>query len=269
MNKQTDSLGVGRPPMPYKKRLRLVALLLVAGALYTIAFMSTDLSYSGSSLSVGGMFKRLFLDPFATQEIVQKIPTYIGYMLETIAIAYTGTLVGSILALPIGFLAARNLGKKMSYLGKGISNAIRAIPELIFAIIFVAAVGIGPYAGVLAISINSIGMLSKLYSEAVEAIDMSVLDALKASGANRLQTIWYGVIPQVIPEFLSYAVYRFEIDVRSSTVLGIVGAGGIGAPIILAANSRSWGEVGMMIIVIVIFVTIIDYMSTFIRRRIV
>lgn len=252
-----------------KNRVGLIATVLIVGSLYLIAIVTSDLSYSGSSLTIGGMLKRLFIDPFTNKEIVQDIPLYIGYMLETIAIAYTGTLVGSILALPVGFLAARNISKRLAYIGKGISNGIRAIPELIFAIIFVAAVGIGPYAGVLAISINSIGMLSKLYSEAVEAIDMSVLDALKASGANRLQTIWYGVIPQVIPEFMSYAVYRFEIDVRSSTVLGIVGAGGIGAPIILAANSRSWEEVGMMIIVIVVFVTIIDYLSTYIRSRIV
>lgn len=252
-----------------KKMIRTVVTIFIAAFLYVVALTTTDLSFSGSSLGVGGMLKSLFIDSWTHLAIVQKIPLYIGYMLETIAIAYTGSLVGSILALPIGFLASKNIAKKFAYIGKAISNAIRSIPELIFAIIFVAAVGIGPYAGVLAISINSIGMLSKLYSEAVEAIDMSALDALKASGAGRLQTIWYGVIPQVIPEFLSYAVYRFEIDVRASTVLGIVGAGGIGAPIILAANSRSWGEVGMMIIVIVVFVTIIDYLSTFIRRRIV
>ena len=239
-----------------KKMIRTVVTIFIAAFLYVVALTTTDLSFSGSSLGVGGMLKSLFIDSWTHLAIVQKIPLYIGYMLETIAIAYTGSLVGSILALPIGFLASKNIAKKFAYIGKAISNPIRSIPELIFAIIFVAAVGIGPYAGVLAISINSIGMLSKLYSEAVEAIDMSALDALKASGAGRLQTIWY-------------AVYRFEIDVRASTVLGIVGAGGIGAPIILAANSRSWGEVGMMIIVIVVFVTIIDYLSTFIRRRIV
>lgn len=251
------------------KRMRNVLIILIVGFLYIIALTTSDFSYKGSSLGFMAMFKRLFIDSFMNAEVVRDIPLYIGYMLETVAIAYTGSLVGSILALPLGFLASRNMVKKFAYIGKAISNAIRSIPELIFAIIFVAAVGIGPYAGVLAISINSIGMLSKLYSEAVEAIDMSVLDALKASGAGRLQTIWYGVIPQVIPEFLSYAIYRFEIDVRASTVLGIVGAGGIGAPIILAANSRSWEVVGMMIIVIIVFVTIIDYMSTFIRRRIV
>jgi len=251
------------------KRIRTVIIIFILCFLYIIAFTTTDFSYKGSSLGFFAMFKRLFIDSVMNPEIVRDIPLYVGYMFETIAIAYAGSIIGAILALPIGFLAARNMAKKFAYIGKAISNAIRSIPELIFAIIFVAAVGIGPSAGVLAISINSIGMLSKLYSEAVEAIDLSVLEALKSSGAGRIQTIWYGVIPQVIPEFLSYAIYRFEIDVRASTVLGIVGAGGIGAPIILAANSRSWEAVGMMIIVIIVFVTIIDYMSTAIRRRIV
>lgn len=237
--------------------------------LYYVAISTTDLGYRGSKLSAFDMFKRLFFDTFFDPTVQARIPMYIGYMFETLAIAFAGTLIGSILAIPIGFLAAKNMSGHLSSIGKGILNAIRAFPEILFAVIFVASVGMGPYAGVLAIGINSIGMLGKLYSEVIESIDMSVVEALKASGANRLQAMWYGVIPQVIPEFSSYAIYRFEIDVRASTVLGIVGAGGIGAPIILASNQRAWEQVGMMLIIIIVVVTIIDYLSAYIRRRIV
>lgn len=167
------------------------------------------------------------------------------------------------------FSQRRNISNRFSYIGKSILNAIRAIPELIFAIIFVAAVGIGPYAGVLAISINSIGMLGKLYAEVIESIDKSNIDAIKASGGNRIQAMWYGVLPQVLPEFSSYSIYRFEIDVRASTVLGIVGAGGIGAPLILATYQRNWEDVGMILIVVVVFVSIIDLISGKIRKKLV
>lgn len=236
--------------------------------LYYIALTTTDLSYRGSVLSPLALLQRLFWDPFFTEAVVAKVPTYFGYMLETLAIAYAGTLIGAILAIPFGFLAATNVSK-VPWIGKWILNAIRAFPEIMFAIIFVAAVGMGPYAGVLAIGINSIGMLGKLYAEVIESIDMSILETLKANGANKLQTIWFGIIPQVIPEFSSYAIYRFEIDVRSSTVLGIVGAGGIGAPIIIASMQRNWEEVGMMLLIIILVVSIMDFMSTRIRKRLV
>jgi phosphonate transport system permease protein len=241
---------------------------IVIAVLYVVAITMTDLTYRGSSLSPGEVFKRLFWDSFFKPEVQIKIPEYIGYMLETIAIAYAGTLIAAILAIPFGFLAAANMSN-VPQIGKGFLNAIRAFPELMLAIIFVASVGMGPYAGVLAIGIHSIGMLGKLYAEVIEAIDMKVVEALKANGANRLQVMWYGVIPQVIPEFSSYAIYRYEIDVRASTILGVVGAGGIGAPLIIASMQRKWEEVGMMLIVIIVVVTVIDLISSQIRKRIV
>ncbi len=251
----------------YWARFYIVAIILFV--LYYIAFSNTTISYRASNTSIFTMIKRLFWEPFFDPAITGKVPEYIGFMFETIAIAFVGTLIGAILAVPVSFLAARNMSGHLAQIGKAISNGIRSFPEIMLAIIFVAAVGMGPYAGVLAIGIHSIGMLSKLFSEVIESIDMSVVEALEASGANKLQTIWYGVLPQIIPEFASYAIYRFEIDVRASTVLGIVGAGGIGLPLILAANQRSWEAVGMMLIIIIIVVTIIDYLSAFIRRKIV
>ncbi|MBU9714082.1 phosphonate ABC transporter, permease protein PhnE [Bacillus tamaricis] len=237
--------------------------------LYYVAFTETRLQAQRSIWESGPLLKRFFWDPFFMSEIHAKIPEYFGYMMETVAIAYAGTLMGAILAIPVGFLAARNVGGHFTFVGKAILNAVRAFPEILFAIIFVAAVGMGPFAGVLAISINSIGMLGKLYSEVIESIDMEIISTLKATGASKLQVLVYGVIPQVIPEFSSYALYRYEIDVRSSSVLGIVGAGGIGAPLILAANQRNFEEVGMMLFIIVLTVTVIDLISTNIRKRLV
>ncbi|PYZ99049.1 phosphonate ABC transporter, permease protein PhnE [Alteribacter lacisalsi] len=260
------------PPKPnrtkFKIKLGITAAILAF--LYTIAFVFTGFEVRPSASSAWHTLERIFISPFFDADVRAKFPELVGYMLETIAIAYAGLAVASILAIPVGFLAARNMtGGRLSYVGKAILNAIRAIPELIFAIIFVAAVGIGPYAGVLAISINSIGMLGKLYAEVIETIDMSKVEAIKASGGNRVQAMWYGVLPQVVPEFSSYAIYRFEIDVRASTVLGIVGAGGIGFPLLLATQQRNWEDVGMILYVVVIFVTLIDILSGKIRKKLV
>src|SRR5690606_24305439 len=138
------------------------------------------------------------------------------------------------------FIAASNMmgGKILSTIGKWILSAIRAFPDLILAILFVVAVGPNAFAGVLAIAIGSTGMLGKMFSEIIESIDMEVVQAMEANGANKIQILFYGVIPQITPEFLSYAIYRFEVDIRASSILGIVGAGGIGTMIIFAANNR-------------------------------
>lgn len=252
-----------------KGKFYFYTTMLILSALYIIGFFTTSFSVSGSAASPLDTLRRIFIVPITNMDYIVQFPIYIGYMMETIAIAYAGVTIATILAVPVAFLAARNVTGKYSYMGKSLLNAIRAIPELIFAIIFVAAVGIGPYAGVLAISINSIGMLGKLYAEVIESIDKSNVDAIKASGGNRIQAMWYGVLPQVLPEFSSYSIYRFEIDVRASTVLGIVGAGGIGAPLILATYQRNWEDVGMILIVVVVFVSIIDLISGKIRKKIV
>lgn len=192
-------------------------------------------------------------------------------MIETLAMAFTGTLLAAILAIPFGFLAANNLfrRKAINLSAKWALDGIRAFPEIMLALIFVAAVGPSAFAGVLAIAIGSIGMLGKLYAEIIESIDMHVVESLEATGAGRIQILFYGVLPQVIPEFMSYAIYRYEIDVRSSTILGLVGAGGIGMMIQIATMNRNWDQVGMILVIIIIVVTIIDYISTYLRKRLI
>lgn len=190
-------------------------------------------------------------------------------LLETVQMAVLGTLLASFLAVPFGFLAARNMGKRLAGFGKFVLNVIRVFPEIILAIIFIKGVGPGPLAGVLAMGIHSIGMLGKLYAEAVESIDKGPTEALLSTGANRVQQVWFGVLPQVLPEFASYVIYRFEINARAATVLGIVAAGGIGAPLTFAIGQREWGRVGIILLGIVLVVSAIDAGSSWLRKKLV
>ncbi|MBM7570667.1 phosphonate ABC transporter, permease protein PhnE [Aquibacillus albus] len=262
------------PPKPKKQstfvKRMLIAIVLIAIYTWTIASAQARIDW-GKIFSIRTVenFDRIipkFFDPaFAeTGTIMEK-------MIETIFIAYTGSLAAAVIAVPIAFLCASNIvrNKFLNNVGLWILGAVRAFPEIILAIIFVAAVGPNPFAGVLAIAIGSTGMLGKLYSEVIEGIDMHVVEALEASGANKTQIFFYGIMPQVLPEFLSYAIYRFEIDVRASSVLGIVGAGGIGTLITFAYLNRNWEEVGMILLAIIVVVTIIDQISGYIRRRLV
>lgn len=192
-------------------------------------------------------------------------------MLVTLAIAYLGNIVSTIVCVPFAFWAAANMSRSLLVSGSGkiALSVIRTIPEIIMAIIFVKAVGPGAYAGVLALGLHSVGMLGKLYAEAIENMDMGPVEAMNAVGANRWKTLAFAVVPQVIPEFMSYALYRFEINMRSSTLLGIIGAGGIGAPLYFAINGYSWPRVGIIMIGIVVTVSLIDYISGRLRKKIV
>ncbi|MEW6725081.1 MAG: phosphonate ABC transporter, permease protein PhnE [Bacillota bacterium] len=194
-----------------------------------------------------------------------------GRLIETIHIAIVGTSIGAILAIPFGFLAAINVSRSrlMVGFGKSLLNAIRTFPELLLAIVIMRGVGPGAFAGVLAMGVHSIGMLGKLYAEVVEGIDPGPVEALQSTGANRIQTIWYGIIPQVLPDFASYALYRLEINIRAASVLGLVGAGGIGIPLLFNLRARIWDKVGMILLGIIVVVTIVDYGSAYLRKRIV
>ncbi|WP_028593199.1 phosphonate ABC transporter, permease protein PhnE [Paenibacillus assamensis] len=192
-------------------------------------------------------------------------------MIDTLAIALLGTFISAFLCIPFAFWASTNMNrwKWSSGIGKFILSFIRTFPEIVMAIMFIKAVGPGAYAGILALGLHSIGMLGKLYAEAIEKIDRGPAEALLACGANRLQVMWYAVIPQVLPEFMSYTLYRFEINVRSATILGIIGAGGIGTPLIFALDSRNWSRVGIILLGIIITVSVVDMISNYVRRKIV
>ncbi|HDK4052721.1 TPA: ABC transporter permease subunit [Staphylococcus aureus] len=160
-------------------------------------------------------------------------------LLETFAIAVVGTFIAAIICIPLAFLGANNMVK------------------------------LRPVSGVLALGIHSVGMLGKLLAEDIEGLDFSAIESLKASGANKIKTLVFAVIPQIMPAFLSLILYRFELNLRSASILGLIGAGGIGTPLIFAIQTRSWDRVGIILIGLVLMVAIVDLISGSIRKRIV
>jgi phosphonate transport system permease protein len=196
-------------------------------------------------------------------------------MIETIFLALMATTVAIVFAIPVSFLAARNLmsGNPLTmgayYLTRTILNILRSIEPLIMAIVFVVWVGLGPFAGVLALAVHSVAALGKLYSEAVESIDAGPIEAITATGANRLQTIVYAVIPQIVPPYVGFTVYRWDINVRMSTIIGFVGGGGIGFLLQQWIRLLMYEEAGAAVWAIAIVVWVLDYASAIVREKIV
>lgn len=191
--------------------------------------------------------------------------------LDTICIALWGTVLASIIGLPLGILAARNLNSSriLRVSSLTILNVLRSISELIWAIFFVSAVGLGPFPGALALGVNFGGILGRLYAEAIENIDPKPLEALRATGANHVQTIVFAVLPQVLPQIVSYNLYWFEVGIRSATVLGMIGAGGIGFELVTTIRLYDFRQTSAILLVILALVTVIDQASALIRRNIV
>jgi len=195
-------------------------------------------------------------------------------MLETLFLALMATSIAAVFAMPISFLAARNLmsGNPITmgiyYIFRTIFNILRSIEPLIMAIVFVVWVGLGPFAGVLALVLHSIAELSKLYSEAVESIDSGPIEAITATGANRLQTIVYAIIPQIIPPYIAFTIYRWDINVRMSTVIGFVGGGGIGYLLQQWIGLLMYEEVGAAVWAIALVVALMDYASANVREKV-
>jgi phosphonate transport system permease protein len=196
-------------------------------------------------------------------------------IVETLLLAMMGTTASVLLTLPLSFLGARNLmhgtpvADAVYYGTRTLFNVLRSIEVLIIAVIMVVVVGIGPFAGVLAIIIHSIGALGKLYSEAIESIDPGPIEAITATGASRLQVVAYAVVPQVIPAFLSFTMYRWDINVRMSTVIGLVGGGGIGYILVQYINLLQWHQAATAIWLITIVVMVLDFSSAYVRQRII
>jgi len=192
---------------------------------------------------------------------------YLQEMVITIHIAIWGTLLAVVCAVPFGLLCAENISPAWVYQPmRRLMDACRAINEMVFAMLFIVAVGLGPFAGVLALWVHTNGVLAKLFAEAVEAIDPRPVEGIRATGANALEEIIYGVIPQVLPLWISYALYRFESNVRSASVVGMVGAGGIGVVLHESIRGFDYAETSAILLIIIVSVTLIDVISARVRR---
>jgi phosphonate transport system permease protein len=195
---------------------------------------------------------------------------YLQDTIETIAMGIWGTILAAIVAVPLAILASENLCPSwLVFPIRRVLDAMRAINEVVFALVFVVAVGLGPFAGVLALFVHTAGTLGKLFSEAIEAIDPGPVEGIRATGASRLQEIVFGVIPQVLPLWTSFTLYRFEANVRSASVLGIVGAGGIGVSLYQSFRSFKYPKVCAILIFLVVSVAIIDTLSSKLRQRLI
>ncbi|WP_394522627.1 phosphonate ABC transporter, permease protein PhnE [Lacrimispora sp. JR3] len=194
----------------------------------------------------------------------------ISLLLLTLGIACLGTVMATVLALPLTLLSSRNLWSSHPWIaktGKFVCNVLRAFPELVYAIIFVKVVGPGPFAGAMAIGVHQIGMLGKLFTEQMEAMDEGPVEAMRAVGASPSQIFFFARVPQLMPIYSSLSLNHFEIAVRSASTLGLVGAGGIGAPLIFAIQARSWDKVSILLIGVMITVFILDMITGMIRKK--
>ena len=192
-------------------------------------------------------------------------------MVETVAMAYLGTFLAVIISLPLGFMGARNIipNPVFRFLTRRIFDGCRGLDQFIWALVFVRAVGLGPIAGILAIMVAETGILAKLFSEAIDNIDTKQIDGIRSTGASRIAELRYGVIPQILPVMISQALYSIESNAREATILGLVGAGGIGLRLSERIQINAWDQVAFTIVLILITVQVIDGLSRWLRLRLI
>jgi phosphonate transport system permease protein len=252
-------------PVAVARALMWAAVIALTAYGYYISGFSPERLWAGATKLIeviGHMF------PPTAKDMAEE---YMYAMLQTIAMAFLGTFIAAILAVPLALLCARNVValRVVQFLSRRFSDTLRGVDQVIWALIFVRAVGLGPLAGILAIIIADIGTLAKLYSEAIENVEKKPIDGVRACGSNALQTARFGILPQVLPVMLSNALYIFESNTRSATILGIVGAGGIGFYLADRIRTMNWDEASFIMILILISVYLIDWLSKQIRMRLI
>lgn len=212
--------------------------------------------------------------PVGARKLSQAAIDVLNAMVVTIFMALLATTIGTIIAIPLSFLAARNItrrgpvGTVIYYITRSILNIIRSYEPLVMATIFALIIGFGsPFAGVLALVIVTTASLGKMFSESIEGIDPGPIEAITATGANRPQVIFYSVVPQIIPDFLSFIIYHWDINVRISTIIGFVGGGGIGYYLIQRINTFEYHKAGTALLAIIIVVWVLDFFSSEVRKK--
>jgi phosphonate transport system permease protein len=258
-----------RPVRPSVARRNVALLIALAVVAWAAVGVEIDLAQllelpAGVALIVSEMY-------FQGGPDLSYLPRAFEAMVESLQIAWVGTIIGAILSVPLGFLAARNVsGGTTSIIVRQVLNAIRAFPELVLAIaIFIPIAGLGPVAGALAIGVHSAGTLGKLTAEVIEGIDEGPVEAARAVGGSAVQVQRWGIVPQVLPEMVGFWLYRFEINIRAAAVLGVVGAGGIGFVLQQTINFGRFPQAGTALLVIVVTTILVDTVSGRVRGRII
>ncbi len=275
--------------LPPRSGARITALLVPAGIVALILW-----SWHGTRLDLGSLlgaegrvqmltYARKLFPPDLSPDLLVKV---VYWSLETFAISFMGTLLSVVVALALVFVSSRNLvftgvlfevdeaggPIRIARIGlyvvaRAVLNLLRTVPHIVWALIFVFAVGLGPFPGVLALGLHTGGVLGKLFAEVVEDIETQPLEALQATGASRLEIFFYGVVPRVLPQFLAYSLYRWEVNIREAIILGYVGAGGLGQQIQIAISLFLENKLLTLILAIYLMVTVVDYLSAYLRRR--
>jgi phosphonate transport system permease protein len=263
------AVAAQRPARPTHVKRNLSVLLVVA--LLAWSLISIDIRYDRLVDLPVGLWLVIYKMFFEHGPDLSYLPLSLEFMLDSIWIAWVGTVIGAFLSLPIGFIAAKNVSSGLiSNVMRQFLNAIRAFPELVLAVaICIPIAGLGPVAGALAIGIHSIGTLGKLTAEVIEGIDAGPVEAARAAGGRWVQIQRWSVLPQVLPEIVAFWLYRFEINVRAGAILGLVGAGGIGFILEQTLRFGRFPKAGMALIVVVVATIAVDLISGWVRRRII
>lgn len=253
----------------HASRLKAVALALAAFGLFLFGcwYLEFSLDRLMTGLRQLGWFVMLMIPP----DPGTSLPTYLVAIGETLSIAFLGTLLAAVLALPVSFLAARNIIPSvfLRFPVRRFLDSIRGIDTLIWALVWINVVGLGPFAGVLAIATSDFGAFGKLFSEAIEGADRKQVEGIRASGGNKLHEIRFGLMPQVLPVLAGQILYFIESNTRSATIIGIVGAGGIGLQLAEQIRVLEWQKVSTLILMILIAVAVIDFISNRLRFSII
>ena len=265
--RQPDPDGPLRPPLDTRRTAALVTVAVFLAATVW-AWRRIDVSFGallGGLGDIGALLGRMLPPRF------EDLPRAVDLTLETLWMAVIGTTMGVVLSLPLAFGAARNTSPNVAVMSacRGVITLARAIPDVVFALVFVRGLGIGVLPGILALGLHSIGMIGKLFADAIEQVDEQPRDAVVSTGATKWQAIVTSVVPQVMPSFIAVVLYRLDINLRSSTVLGFVGAGGVG--FLLQAKLRGLNYDGALGVVIVVFVciTLVELLAALVRASLI
>jgi len=259
---------------PFLRALRTAFYVVLGIAAFIYCWNIAEISIK-SMLTPGKNFGQLILD-FVSIDLTPKIlQAVFQQMLVTIFQAMLATTLGAIFAFPFSILAAKNLTGRsrlsvwIYYFTRAVLNLLRSIEALLYVVIFIFWVGIGPFAGMLALAVTSFALIGKLFSEAIENIDTGPIEAITATGAGRLQMITYAILPQIVPPFVSYLIYQWDINIRMATIIGFAGGGGIGLTLTTFFGSLQYHKAGTVVAFIVVVVALMDFASAKLRHTLV
>jgi len=256
------------PPKGGKWTRLIIGIALIVPAIWSAVGLDISIErLLGAPADMWNIVKQMFPPDLSYEQVFERT---LPKVMESIYIAWIGTMIGAFFSFFLSFLAAKNISPAwLTFIVRNVFNAIRAFPELLLAFILLPITGLGAYTGTLAIGLHSIGTLGKLSSEAIEGIDAGPLEAIDSAGGRRTSVMRFGVFPQVLPTIVAYWLYRFEINLRVSAFLGVIGAGGVGAELVSQLRFRNFPAAGTVLLATIIVVLIIDTISSAIRRRII